>query len=66
MPEKIIVQTDLPPDKALLELAYIVKHLRESSNKWQIHFGSTNRNIMRGWEAKADDWIEKHIVKEDN
>lgn len=61
--EKIIIETKQPVEDTLLELAYIMKRLRETTIRWQEHYGSANRDAMRTWEKNADAWIKNHIKK---
>ena len=69
--EKIIVEIDLPPDKALLELAYIMKKLRYHTKHWEECCGyfiqlqhqnyGAAKIMKKDWEARADAWMLKHI-----
>jgi hypothetical protein len=54
--------TDEEVKEELIELAYIMTGLRESTKKWKEHYGADNRNTMQRWEEKADAWINKHKV----
>lgn len=59
--KKIIVEIDLPVEKALIELAYIMQNLRRSQNYFKEHYGYVNRQAQKYWEDKADAWIKQHI-----
>lgn len=48
----------------LREVAYIITGLREATRKWKSEFGYQNKLRMQQWEAKADEWINKHKVFE--
>lgn len=47
----------------LLKLAQIVINLRKTTKHWQEHFGAINRNKMKFWEEKADEWISKNVMQ---
>lgn len=59
--KKAIVEVEESAEKSLIELATIMRELRWNMKIWQTHFGSTNRNNMKRWEEKADQWLSKHI-----
>ena len=60
----IHIKTSAPieVENELKEVAYIMTGLRHHTKIWQEQYGATNRNNMRLWEQKADEWIKKHKV----
>lgn len=62
----ISAKTEEDVKKELADVAYIITGLREHTKKWQQYYGAPNRNNMKLWEQKADEWINKHkIIIED-
>lgn len=52
------------PVQALAELAHITLNLRHYTKRFDTHFGYDNRLRKRHWEARADQWMSKHIVND--
>jgi hypothetical protein len=48
------------------QLAIIVKNLRYHTKYWQLHFGSNNRNNMKRWEEKADQWLCDNLEEKED
>lgn len=62
--EIIIHEDDLPDlPKKYLEVCNILLKMRDFKKKWDLHYGSTNRNNLRRWEEAADEFIKKLKVK---
>lgn len=47
----------------LLKLANILLKLRRTTKYWQEHYGSQNKQVMKVWEDKADEWLQKNIIE---
>ncbi len=60
----IKADTDEKVKEELREVAYIITGLREATKKWNKEFGYQNKLKMQQWEAKSDEWINKHKVFE--
>lgn len=51
---------NVTPEK-LEELAKISHNLRHYSKIWKQHYGATNRNQMKVWEDKMDEWLQDNV-----
>jgi len=60
----IVVKDAGNPTEELKELAIIMAKLRAATIKWQTYYGASNRERMKYWETKADDWIKEHITND--
>lgn len=58
----IKADTDEMVKEELREVAHILVSLREATKKWDKEYGYQNRALKKKWEAKADEWINKHKV----
>jgi hypothetical protein len=48
------------PVKELEDLTHILTNLRYWTVKWETEHGAVNKERKKHWEARADDWMEKH------
>jgi hypothetical protein len=62
---KYIVEVDNAKE-GLLEVANILKRLRETTKFWEEHFGAHAKVAKKTWEASADKWLAEHIKVEES
>ena len=58
----IKAETESEVKEELKELAYLATGMREWQKKWKEDFGYANKENMKAWEKKMDEWIEKHKI----
>ncbi len=57
------MKVELINNPDLFRLAEILTKLRYKTKHWEQHYGADARNQKKFWEKKADEWIDKHIKK---
>lgn len=56
MAKEIVIPEDQLPAK-LLEAVQLLQKLRHFKKIWEENYGATNRNNLRRWEEKADEFL---------
>lgn len=63
MAKEIVIEEDLLPGK-FLEAVQLLQKLRFYKKKWEEHYGGANRNNLRRWEEKADEFLSSLKIEE--
>jgi hypothetical protein len=63
MAKEIVIPENQLPEK-FLEAVQLLQKLRHFKKIWDEHYGGTNRNNLRRWEDKADEFLSSLSIEE--
>lgn len=62
----ITIRTEQELERVAKECYYILRHLRESTVRWENDHGVATKEHKKGWEQRADEFLKNPLAADKN